>query len=133
MMEHDAVIAGLLHDGRRAIAVVVLTIAALAAVNAACEVATDIRAIDGDTIEVTLDGERETVRYYSIDAPEIDEPGGIEALRANARLIEGGVMLVPGGDGRDRDVYGRLLRKVYTLDGEWIEETLVEEGHATWR
>ena len=113
--------------------IILLAVVMVAASSTCQQQATDIRAIDGDTIEVTLNGERETVRYYSIDAPEIDEPGGIEALRANARLIEGGVVLVPGGDGRDRDVYGRLLRKVYTLDGEWIEETLVEGGYAVWR
>ncbi len=92
-----------------------------------------IRAIDGDTIEVTLDGEVERVRYYSIDAPELDESGGAEAWEANARLIEGGVVLLLPEPGRARDVYGRLLRNVFTPDGDWIEAALVEGGYATWR
>lgn len=93
----------------------------------------DVRVIDGDTIEVVIAGETERVRYYSIDAPELGEPGGCAALVANAGLVADGVVLRPGGDGRDRDSYGRLLRRVYQPDGDWIEEMLVEGGHATWR
>lgn len=110
-----------------------LLLAVILAVAAVCVPGEDVVVIDGDTIEVTIDGELERVRYYSIDAPEPDEPGGEAAKQRNAELIAGGVVLKPGDDGRDRDMYDRLLRKVYTPDGTWIEELLVEEGHATWR
>lgn len=42
-------------------------------------------------------------------------------------------MLRSGLDGRDRDAYGRLLRRVYQEEGDWIEALLVEQGHADWR
>ena len=93
----------------------------------------EVTVIDGDTIEVRLDGETERVRYYSIDAPELAEPGGQAARAANGRLTAQGVVLRPGGDGRDRDSYGRLLRRVFQPDGDWIEAMLVEGGYATWR
>ncbi len=91
------------------------------------------RVIDGDTIEVNLNGRLERVRYYSIDAPEPHEPGGPAAQAYNEYLTRDGVLLYPAPDGRDRDTFGRLLRNVYTPAGLWIEASLVAGGHATWR
>ena len=45
---------------------------------------TVVRIIDGDTIEVRLGNELYTVRYIGIDAPELDEPFGIEAMEKGA-------------------------------------------------
>ncbi len=114
----------------------IIMLAVLVAAGAcAVEVTPDdgVRVIDGDTIEVTIEGELESVRYYCIDAPEPGEPGGDPATAANITLTALGVVLKPGLDGRDRDVYGRLLRRVYQPDGDWIEALLVEQGHADWR
>src|SRR4051812_40547278 len=52
-----------------------------------------LRAVDGDTIEVLLDGRREDVRYIGIDTPETVKPDtpvqcfGPRAHRFNARLV----------------------------------------------
>ncbi|MGN6202821.1 MAG: thermonuclease family protein [Solirubrobacterales bacterium] len=77
-----------------------------------------LRAVDGDTIEVRLDGEREDVRYIGVDTPETVKPGtpvqcfGPRAHRFNARLVtHRRVRLVFGVE--RRDVYGRLLAYVY--------------------
>jgi len=79
---------------------------------------TDI--VDGDTIEVRLEGgdEIEDVRYIGIDTPESVKPdspvecGGPEASAANAALVEGReVLLLFDAEARDR--YGRLLAYVY--------------------
>ncbi len=93
----------------------------------------EVSVIDGDTIRATIDGVSERIRYYSIDAPEPDEQGGSEARARNTELTAQGVVLRRGLDGRDRDSYGRLLRRVFTPNGDWIEEMLVKEGYATWR
>jgi len=84
--------------------------------------------VDGDTIEVRLEGEPETVRYYGIDTPERQEPCYEEAKKRNEELAGRHVLLVP--DARDRDDGGRLLRYVFTLDGLSIDAVLVAEGFA---
>ncbi|MCY3938045.1 MAG: thermonuclease family protein [Chloroflexi bacterium] len=84
--------------------------------------------IDGDTIEVAIDGATETVRYIGIDTPEIGQRCAAEATEANRRIVSGQrVMLVR--DMENRDIYDRLLRYVY-LDGELVELKLVEFGLA---
>jgi len=89
--------------------------------------------IDGDTIEVQLEGKRETVRYYGIDTPERQERCYEEAKKRNEELADRHVLLM--ADARDRDSGGRLLRYVFTLDGYSIDAALVAEGFAhawTW-
>jgi endonuclease YncB( thermonuclease family) len=87
-----------------------------------------IEVIDGDTIEVQLEGKRETVRYYGIDTPERQEPCYEEAKKRNEELADRHVLLL--ADARDRDSGGRLLRYVFTLDGYSIDAALVAEGFA---
>ena len=48
-----------------------------------------IRAVDGDTIVVQLDGTRMDVRYASINAPGLDQCMGKEATAFNDELIKG--------------------------------------------
>lgn len=93
-----------------------------------------VRAVDGDTIEVDLDGEREDVRYIGIDTPETVKPDtpvqcfGPQAHRFNARLVtHRRVRLVFGVE--RRDVYGRLLAYVY-LDGRFVNAELARRGLA---
>ncbi len=75
-----------------------------------------VEVIDGDTIAVTVNGVAETVRLVGIDAPEMDACGG-EAARSHLLDLVGErvVVLTEGGDGEDRDQYGRQLR--YVTDG----------------
>jgi endonuclease YncB( thermonuclease family) len=84
--------------------------------------------IDGDTIEVRIEGEPETVRYYGIDTPERGEPCYEEAKKRNEELVDRHVLLM--ADARDRDRGGRLLRYVFTLDGHSVDAALVAEGFA---
>ena len=93
-----------------------------------------LRAVDGDTIEVRLDGKREDVRYIGIDTPETVKPGtpvqcfGPRAHRFNARLVtHRRVRLVFGAE--RRDVYGRLLAYAY-LDGRFVNAELARRGLA---
>ena len=93
-----------------------------------------LRAVDGDTIEVLLDGEEEDVRYIGIDTPESVAPDqpvecyGHEASDFNAGLVEGEeVRLV--FDAELRDQYGRLLAYVY-VDGLLANAELLKKGYA---
>jgi micrococcal nuclease len=80
-----------------------------------------VRAVDGDTLEVALDGgATETVRVIGIDTPETVKPDtpvqcfGPRASAFEHRSVEGRrVRLLTGVE--PRDVYGRLLAYV------WVE------------
>lgn len=68
-----------------------------------------LRVIDGDTIDVELNGERHRVRYIGMNTPERDEPCFDEATEANNDLVAGKtVQLVK--DVSETDRYSRLLR-----------------------
>jgi endonuclease YncB( thermonuclease family) len=84
--------------------------------------------IDGDTIEVRLEGKAETVRYYGIDTPERQEACFEKAKERNEQLVGRHVLLL--ADARNRDRGGRLLRYVFTLDGLSVDAMLVAEGFA---
>ena len=84
--------------------------------------------IDGDTIEVRVEGKAETVRYYGIDTPEREEPCYEEAKERNEELVGRHVLLL--ADARNGDRGGRLLRYVFTLDGLSVDAMLVAEGFA---
>jgi micrococcal nuclease len=92
------------------------------------------RVVDGDTIEVLLDGRREDVRYIGVDTPETVKPDtpvqcfGPQASAFNHALVEGReVRLVFGAE--RRDIYGRLLAYVY-LGDRLVNATLVRRGLA---
>jgi len=93
-----------------------------------------VRVVDGDTIEVALDGDSEDVRYIGVDTPETVKPGepvqcwGPEASAANHRLVDGATVRLVF-DRELRDVYGRLLAYVYA-DGRFVNAALVREGFA---
>jgi micrococcal nuclease len=84
------------------------------------------RVIDGDTIDVTIDGTLWRVRYFGVDTPERGDRCFREATDRNTQLIGEEVLLLP--DQRDEDEFGRLLRYVFTADGTSVDATLVAEG-----
>jgi micrococcal nuclease len=92
------------------------------------------RVVDGDTVEVALDGGEEDVRYIGVDTPETVKPEtpvqclGPQASAFNHRLVEGRRVRLVFGEER-RDVYGRLLAYVY-LDGRFVNAELVRRGLA---
>jgi micrococcal nuclease len=99
---------------------------------ASLQQATVVDVIDGDTIDVTLDGEQQRIRYYGIDTPEKGKKCYEEAKAKNSELLGATVRLQP--DARDQDEYGRLLRYIFNEDGLSIDAALISEGLATaWR
>ncbi len=98
------------------------------------EEATVTRVIDGDTLEVNMDGEKEEVRLLLVDTPETKHPSepvqpfGPEASDFVNEQLEGEeVRIVPGTEKYDK--YNRLLAYVY-IDGETIQEKLLRNGLA---
>ncbi|HET9201481.1 MAG TPA: thermonuclease family protein [Dehalococcoidia bacterium] len=73
-----------------------------------------VEVIDGDTIDVLIDGVEERIRYPAINSPERGACFEDEATAANAQLVGGkAVLLERDPDGADRDRYGRLLLYVW--------------------
>lgn len=92
------------------------------------------RVVDGDTIEVGLDGRTEDVRYIGVDTPETVKPGepvecfGPQASAANHDLVEGETVRLRF-DRELRDAYGRLLAYVY-VGPTFVNAELVAGGYA---
>ena len=86
------------------------------------------RVVDGDTIDVEIDGVNTRIRYLQMNTPERDEPCYQEATDANIALVENKtVRLVPDTELVDR--YDRLLRFIYVGD-VLVNRVLVEQGFA---
>lgn len=84
--------------------------------------------VDGDTIEVEIDGVGYRVRYVGVNTPERDEDCYNQATAANRALVSGQtVRLVQ--DESFTDQYGRLLRYVYVGD-TFVNAELVRAGWA---
>ncbi len=101
--------------------------------------ATVIRVVDGDTIELQIDlgfkmHYRTTCRLYGIDTPELKIPAQKEAAKLAKAAVE---ELIPSGvavriESRELDKYGRALVEVY-LDGRLetsLNQWLIDQGHA---
>ena len=96
------------------------------------------RVINGNTISVRLDGDRDTVRVTGVNTPETKhatrgvEPYGPEAADdTTARLTGATVRLDLDPVGDDTDAYGRLLRYVALASGENVNATLIRDGCPT--
>jgi micrococcal nuclease len=94
-----------------------------------------LRVVDGDTIQVRLDGGAvERVRYIGIDTPESVKPNtpvqcyAEKASHYNASLVDGRAVTLRL-DAEQRDRYGRLLAYVYTARA-FVNRVLVARGYA---
>lgn len=90
---------------------------------------------DGDTLRTLEDG---SVRLSGIDAPELGHRArcpaeDVAARKARdylrARTAKGVVLRQTPGE-RDREKYGRLLRRAYALDGGDLAAELIARGLA---
>lgn len=93
------------------------------------------RVVDGDTVEVRIDGRTEDVRYIGIDTPESVKPDspvecyGPQASDFNHELVEGRTVRMQLGE-EPRDQYDRLL--VYVRLGDtFVNAELIRRGYAT--
>ena len=93
------------------------------------QTATVTNIIDGDTIDVSIDGTTYPVRYIGMDTPERGAPFFDEATQANAALVASQTVILVK-DVSETDQYGRLLRYVYLQDGTFVNTELVRQGMA---
>ena len=92
--------------------------------------------VDGDTVDVRIDGRTERVRLIGINTPETKDPRRpVECYGPEASALT--TLLLPAGTGvrleRDveaRDDYGRLLAYVRRSDGLFVNLELARQGAA---
>lgn len=84
---------------------------------------------DGDTLTMSVDGQKEKIRFYGIDAPEKTQPGGLEAKEFVLGKVRDKVIEV---EVTDTDRYNRKIGKIYYDNGKYLNEEVVKNGHAWW-
>jgi micrococcal nuclease len=100
------------------------------------------RVVDGDTVDVVIDGDVERVRLIGIDTPETVKPDspvecfGPEASAFTERLLAPGTPVRLERDVEARDDYGRLLAYVYLPAGDggtgvFVNLEIVRQGYAS--
>jgi len=95
------------------------------------------KVVDGDTIDVMIEGRKMRVRLIGINTPEVVDPRkpvecfGKEASNKAKEILTGKkVMLEADATQTDRDKYDRLLRYAFLEDGTNFNELMVREGYA---
>jgi len=94
-----------------------------------------VNVVDGDTIDVAINGRTVRIRYIGIDTPETVDPSrpvqpfGKEASARNRELVAGKVVYLEK-DVSETDRFGRLLRYVWLDADTMVNAVLVAEGLA---
>jgi len=93
--------------------------------------------VDGDTIDVSIDGQAERIRISGIDTPETVHPSepvqcfGKEASQKMKELVgEKKITLEPNVGGDNRGAYGRLIRYLQLSDGTDVGAEMIRQGYA---
>ncbi|WP_169053847.1 thermonuclease family protein [Agromyces sp. H66] len=122
-----------------AIAIVVISLIALSGVvltaaPAAADEATVTRIVDGDTLEVRLNGEIRRVRLLNIDTPELGRDGreaeclAEQAKDTLAQLVRPGSKVRLEYDRVRVDRYGRVLAAVVSESGTLVNASIARLG-----
>ena len=95
-----------------------------------------LKVVDGDTLDIDMDGKIERIRLIGMDTPETVDPRktvqcfGKEASdKAKEMLSEKMVNIETDNSQGERDSYGRLLRYVYLEDGTLFNKYMIAEGY----
>lgn len=96
-----------------------------------------VKVVDGDTVDVDIEGKVERLRLIGINTPETVDPRkpvecfGREASAKAKEWLEGReVSLEPDPSQAERDKYGRLLRYLKTKDGLFYNLEIIRQGYA---
>lgn len=96
-----------------------------------------VKVIDGDTIQVEINGKIETLRLIGIDAPETGDSrslvscfGNEATNKAKEALTGKSVYLEADPTQGERDKYQRLLRYVFLADGTNFNKFMISQGFA---
>lgn len=88
-----------------------------------------IKVYDGDTITILVDGEKEKIRFYGIDSPEIKQSYGIESRDfIRSKIMDKEVKV----DVVNTDRYGRKIGKIYYNNDRYLNLESVKGGHSWW-
>ncbi len=92
--------------------------------------------VDGDTIAVNMNGQKETLRFIGVDTPETHDPRkvvqcfGVAAAAYTKQLIGNNpVRLESDPLSTNRDRYNRLLRYIYLPDGRLVQAEIIKNGY----
>jgi len=110
---------------------------------------TVLRVMDGETLKIERNGQKELIRLIGLDTPKSkmhskaerdaiqsrqDFPPmtsmGIEAMKYLKRLVKSGDSVVIEFDVETRDKEGLLLGYVYLSDGRMLNEEVLRAGYA---
>lgn len=83
---------------------------------------------DGDTLTMSVNGQKEKIRFYGIDAPESSQEFGLESKVFVKDRIDNKEIRV---EITDTDRYGRKIGKIY-YDDKYLNEEIVRAGYAWW-
>ena len=96
-----------------------------------------VKIVDGDTIDVQLNGKVERIRFIGINTPETVDPRkpvecfGIEASNKAKTILTGKNVILENDPAQgERDKYNRLLRYVFLEDGTNFNLLMVQDGYA---
>lgn len=95
------------------------------------------KVVDGDTLDVMIEGQKLRIRLIGINTPETVDPRksvecfGKEASDKAKEILAGKkVFLEADASQTDRDKYDRLLRYVFLEDGTNFGLLMIREGYA---
>ena len=86
-----------------------------------------VRVRDADTIEITTDRGRFTVRLNGVDAPELDEPGGQAGKRWMQRTYRNAIVICTFNG---QQSYDRWIAVCFDKNGTDIGAAVINAGHA---
>jgi endonuclease YncB( thermonuclease family) len=108
------------------------TLPVLKAGSVAMEEGTIVGMVNGDTIDIEINGQMVRVQLLGVDAPERGDCYYHEAAATQNALIQSGQRVRLEGDlnAPNTDRFGRLWRYLWLADGRMINEQLVRDGVA---
>jgi micrococcal nuclease len=128
----------------------ILTLIVPAGLHARKDTAKVLYVIDGDTIKVSYNGRKESIRLIGIDAPESKKNSkafkdsrrkgkdvyaitsqGKAATKFVKTLVRSGDTVTILFDIEKRDKYKRLLGYVYLPNGKMLNDEIIKNGYAS--
>lgn len=92
--------------------------------------------VDGDTLVVSMAGQKQTIRLIGVDTPETHDPrkpvqcyGQVAANFTKQFVGSQSVRLMADPLSTNRDRYNRLLRYVYLPNNQLLNEELIKRGY----
>lgn len=97
---------------------------------------TVVHVVDGDTVDVDINGETERIRLIGLNTPETVDPrrpvecfGKEASAKAKDILVGQKVKIETDPSQGARDKYGRLLAYLLLPDGTLFNKMMIEEGY----